>query len=130
MDTQVTTRATSSEGKGGGGGGTGSGGDGAPEGGRGEGRGGGGGRGCSILREGDRFCRTDGREGERELRTLNFITQRSTIYLGNTPFSRNLSLRNQHTRELISTRKTSHKHKQQRPESPAVTLIIWHAYKL
>ena len=33
---------------------------------------------------------------------------------------------NQHTRELISARKTSHKHK--RPESPTVTLT-WHACK-
>ena len=37
-------------------------------------------------------------------------------------------VQNQHTRELICTRKTSQKQKQQRPESPTVTLT-WHASK-
>ena len=37
-------------------------------------------------------------------------------------------VQNQHTRELICARKTSHKQKQQRPESHTVTLT-WHASK-
>ena len=35
---------------------------------------------------------------------------------------------NQQTKELISARTTSRKHKQQRPESPTVT-VTWHAGK-
>ena len=34
----------------------------------------------------------------------------------------------QHTRELISTGKTTHEHSNKRPESPTVTLT-WHASK-
>ena len=37
-------------------------------------------------------------------------------------------VQNQHTRELISAQKTSHKHDNKRPESPTVTLA-WHACK-